>query len=923
MIKKYILPALAACFMWAGCADEFDSRIPEGLVVPTDAEKIAELAEFAPLKQYVNRDANPNFKLGGALTASEFNKKGALYHIAMTNFDEVVAGNAMKMASCVNDKGEMNFSTVSSFVAAAEEAGINVYGHTLAWHSQQANKWLASLIKDKPKPVEPGKEVEKIDYNLDCSTVTRYDWTGAPEQVVTTWNDNGAIHIYNPSPIADWWALQYWLVSGIKLVPEQTYKLKIVYKADGEANIRFKLGDWGGGATANFTTEVTDDFTEKTLTLKPTMESSGLFFQHGDFAGNIWWKSFTITHMEADKPTDVEYKEVWNVENAEFIARDANHTDTPAEVLTGAGPDGQDVIKITGKTNPEQEWDTQFFIYTPEKAWEAGAKYRFTMKYKANKAIGTDTQVHGTPGAYIHWAMLSPNPSFTTEWQEKTWEATIPNEGGGSQKSIAFNLNKNKDSDPGFVYEYYFCDIKWESVSLVEVPKVEHKVAEYVDNGDCEGTNANAFCRKENNGAFEYVITDGVGKGGSRGIQITSNAGAAEDWDTQFWIVLKEALPEGTEFNVSFDYKATAGVSTDTQAHGAPGAYQHWSCAGTVNWTTEWQTYTKTVKVDASMAGANGLGSIAFNLSKDKGQNITFFFDNIRVWREWDEQVKSTIPLTPEEKKDTLTYALTKWINGMMDATEGKVKAWDLVNEAISGGGNIDGRYELQHSEGYKAGENSWDVGGDAFYWQDFLGDVDYVVIAEKAARAAYARQENANPADLKLFINDYNLESTWDDNKKLESLIKWIEVWEAAGAKIDGIGTQMHISYYIDPTSQENQKKHITKMFELMAKSGKLCRVSEFDMGIADKQFGTALKTSEVTPEQEKAMEEYYQWIISEYLRIIPAAQQYGICQWCLTDSPADSGWRGGEPVGLWDLNWNRKYTYRGYVNGLSGNTK
>ena len=38
------------------------------------------------------------------------------------------------------------------------------------------------------------------------------------------------------------------------------------------------------------------------------------------------------------------------------------------------------------------------------------------------------------------------------------------------------------------------------------------------------------------------------------------------------------------------------------------------------------------------------------------------------------------------------------------------------------------------------------------------------------------------------------------------------------------------------------------------------------------------------------------------------------------MTDSPADSGWRGGEPVGLWDLNYNRKPTYGGFANGLAG---
>ena len=68
--------------------------------------------------------------------------------------------------------------------------------------------------------------------------------------------------------------------------------------------------------------------------------------------------------------------------------------------------------------------------------------------------------------------------------------------------------------------------------------------------------------------------------------------------------------------------------------------------------------------------------------------------------------------------------------------------------------------------------------------------------------------------------------------------------------------------------------------------------------------------------------MEQFYQWIIEKYFEIVPASQQYGITQWCLTDAEGNvgdtGGWRPGEPVGIWDSRWNRKYVYRGWVNAL-----
>ena len=282
------------------------------------------------------------------------------------------------------------------------------------------------------------------------------------------------------------------------------------------------------------------------------------------------------------------------------------------------------------------------------------------------------------------------------------------------------------------------------------------------------------------------------------------------------------------------------------------------------------------------------------------------------------------IPLTPQEKSDILTWAMNKWISGMMQATGGKVKAWDLINEAVSGGGNVNGYYALQT-------EATSEHNPQDFYWQDYFTPEMYGPIVEKAARDAYAAVEGTNPEDLKLFINDYNLESDWDDNKKVKSLVYWIGVWEKKGqelgwnTKIDGIGSQMHISYYENPQTLESKKKAIQNMLKIMAETGKLVRISEIDMGYVDKD-GKDVTTAQLEKlpieervAKEKAMAEHYKWIIEQYFKIVPVSQQYGICQWCLTDSPTDSGWRPGQPVGLWNLNYQRKPAYGGFADGLA----
>ena len=759
--------------LMASCAEEFDRNFEVGR--PDKTEKYAYLTEYKALKEYVS---DPNFHLGVGTDAADYANQGVAYVVTNANFNETVAGNAMKMGSCVDENGNMNFGTVEAYVKEATNAGISIYGHTLAWHAQQPTAWLKTLVANKVAPVDPNAgEGETIEVE---------------EEQLTNGNCEGA----------------------------------------DASNFVCRDGDGGG---------------------------------------------------------------------------DVNRIDD------GVGVDGSRGVKVHAIDNPTNPWDTQFFITTPDHIWKSGDKYKFKMKVRADKDANISVQSHDAPGNYIFYLMLNNSYSITTEWQEITYDGTISGDqaGGSGMHTIAFNLNELGEEN-----NYYFDDMSW--IAVVEQAKPSGSTIVQTDliaNGDMEGNENKNFVTKENNGPVENsTITDGVGKGGSRGIKVTAPAGAAEDWDTQFWIVLDDPLPADTKFHIEFDYKASQDASADTQAHYNPGEYQHWSCVGSPSFTTDWQTWSRDVTIDGSMAGANGMKSIAFNLSKTRDADVTYYFDNIKFIIEEEIDNTEGIPQTPEELLDTLTYAMDLWVGGMMEAckneegTEMLVKAWDVVNEAISGEDTDgDGIYDLQHGK-VKIKDLKKN---DDFFWQDYMGDLEYVRTAVKKAR-----QYGGN--DLKLFINDYNLESDWDQNKKLKSLIEWIKRWEADGVtKIDGIGSQMHISYYMNASTQESKKKAIENSFKLMAESGKLVRISELDMGLVD-EAGNDVKTADVTEEQHHAMAEFYTWIIQKYKELIPAAQQWGICQWCATDSPASSGWRANQPVGLWDQNYYRKHTYAGFADGL-----
>ena len=532
------------------------------------------LDNYLGLKEYIDYSKYPNFKLGAGTTVDEYLKRSTVYNMTNANFTETVAGNAMKMASCVDGNGNMNFNKVKNYVNTATAAGLSVYGHTLAWHSQQPKTWLLKLIADKPDP--NGETEYAVVASKDYRTSQSIGWHSDYDRYSysVSFDATNGLKIHCTKVCDNFWDVQFLAMDNLSLNVDEDYKVTITVRGTAAGKLHSKLGDWDTGA----------------------------------------------------------YKDI----------------------------------------------------------------------------------------------------EFSTEWQD---------------------------------IEVYYTTVMASNFLMLQC-------------GDFVG-----------------------------------------------------------------------------------------------------DVYIKSIKIEGA-------------------------------------QIKK-VSQTRKEMRDTLTYAMDKWIKGMMEACDGKVKAWDLVNEAISGGGDDGyGNYALQHSSKYSSSGNpdaTWDVGGDAFYWQDYMGDIEYVRRACRLAR-------KYGPEDIVLFINDYNLESDWDGNKKLKSLINWIKKWEADGVtKIDGIGTQMHISYYENSSTQANKKSAITNMFTLMAATGKWVRVSEMDMGYVDIN-GNNVPTGSMTETQHKNMANFYEWIIKEYFRIVPVNQQWGICQWCVTDSPTNSGWRANTPVGIWDLDYYRKHTYAGFVRGLNG---
>lgn len=565
-------------------------------------------------------------------------------------------------------------------------------------------------------------------------------------------------------------------------------------------------------------------------------------------------------------------------------------------------------------------WDWQMF-YNLAQALQPGVEYTLKMRVQASEATNVDfwrydgeSQTSYGPGIPVgeSWSDVTINLS-PTAFAVKTLQFNFGTFAGdlyfddlsltaaGSDDNLIANGTFDDDVLTGWEKP------GWQAFSF-SVGQVSAGPATWwsnlVSNSDIENNDVSNFDATEiGDGPKPASIgpagsgADGVG----RSIVVHSGDTPAQEWDTQFFIKVPHVFETGEAFRFSMKIRADKPAGSSSQAHQQPGQYLHYEMIGGPNFTTNWQEYTYSGIISPAQSG---MSTIALNLAVFKEAN-TYYFDDIYFEI---EESGNKIPLTDEEKADTLTWAMDKWISGMMEATSGYVTEWDVVNEPLSGGDmDGDGLYDLQSAKNVSEtdAENN-------FYWQDYLGD-NYVRTAVNLAR-------KYGPDNIKLFVNDYNLESDWDDNKKLKSLIQWIGKWEQDGVTvIDGIGTQLHISCYMNPTIQASKENHIVKMFELLAQSGKLVKVTEFDMGLVDAD-GNPVMTEDVTVEQLNAMSDFYKFIVQKYFEIIPAQQRYGITHWSPTDSPKASSWRGGEPIGLWTEKYVRKPAYAGYADGLKG---
>lgn len=531
-------------------------------------------------------------------------------------------------------------------------------------------------------------------------------------------------------------------------------------------------------------------------------------------------------------------------------------------VVEGEGLGDSAAIKLVAGSGAANPWDLQ--LATPQIPVVSGNEYEVSFFIKSDQPGKGRVSFNGLTNNYPWQDWYGTGGDYTeafettTQWQEVKF---IVSDFTGT----SFGMSLDLGYIPGVTY---YIDV--DSFTVVDLD-AETETVNLITNSDFEGGNLDGW-NGWGNGSTRAVSAEGEGYGNTGYAMVLTNPTEAQLYEAQQVFTLDQPLEQGTEYTVSFYVKANVPATIQVQLQSPDYSADY---SGGIEVGTNWQQVVRTMTPTAA-----DRNKFVF----DFGQTAaTFYIDDVVLTS--GEVATGTGPviieMSDEEKAEVIGEAMEHWITEMVTRYTDEVTAWDVVNEPMKEGGSLrDG--------------NVTDPASDDFYWQKYLGK-DYAVTAFNLAR------EHAEPSDV-LFINDYNLEASM---AKLDGLIEYVEYIESQGATVDGIGTQMHVTLN---TSREN----IVEMFQKLAATGKIIKVSELDV-----RLGTASPTAAQLAEQA----DMYQFIFDSYREYIPVAQQYGITIWNVSDNAQEHEyWLPDESPNLWDANYERKHAYKAVADGLAG---
>ena len=586
--------------------------------------------------------------------------------------------------------------------------------------------------------------------------------------------------------------------------------------------------------------------------------------------------------------------------------------DSQSDVCAEAAKDGEYGLKLVNPKDGSDYYVAQC-CQDLDGVLEVGKTY--TIRFQAKSSVAGEVLQFAAQNSKDYSGEGYHSFTIGTDWTTCEYDYTCTKE---NMNRILLNFGKVAGT-------FYIDNVEF---GIKEVDPMDNVLAG--DSYDFEGgTKGNWGAWGSNCESSEAV--EGAGYKDSYGL-VLKNKGDGNTWEAQCAYTFDAALQAGKKYIIQFYAKSSSAAGTlqfqyqNGSTYGSQGGYHDFE-VGT-DWAKFEYEFTPTpadanrILLNFGKVGATYyLDNIKFGLAKDQGSEAGAKKTIFRSRRAHTRAASKMyyVLKTAEEKQAALEGAMEAWVSGVANHLKEKnvtPYGYDVINEPIADGSNgrrgidegVFGVDEDKAPEESVADGLTLNWGDNHWYWGYYVKD--YPVKAFQLARRYL-------PAETKLFVNDYNLETS---PKKLAALIDFVkDIDQKNGTPIvDGIGTQMHVTLSCSDDEAKNAtniaalKEQVDAMFQTMAATGKLVRVTELDI---------SLNTENPSSNQYKAQSDCYRMIMESYKANVPEAQQSGITIWSLSDNEAEHEyWLKGQKPNLFDKDYKRKWAYKGFCDGIAG---
>ena len=555
------------------------------------------------------------------------------------------------------------------------------------------------------------------------------------------------------------------------------------------------------------------------------------------------------------------------------------------------GADGSAYCMFLTNPTDANNWSAQC-AYTFSNYLDINTEYTVRFKAKCASGAGTlqfqyqNSSTYGSQGGYNTF-------SISSDWT--TYECTFTPAYEDVDRLL---LNFGAVADTYYIDDFEFGTMQSDPMQNIMAG----------DDMDFEGGTKGAW------GSWGNSSESGVAEGGYNGsnyCMFLTNPTDANNWSAQCAYTFDAYLDSAQTYMIQFYAKSTSAAGTlqfqyqNGTSYGSQGGYESFTVG------EDWVLCEKEFK-----PAYDDVNRILINFG---AVGATYYIDDVKFGiKNGNKGLKATnmyyVLKTADEKREALLGAMEDWIKTISEHVVNDLGqtpyAWDVVNECIGDWQGkrrgLDGYFMDDDSEPTETVEDGLNLNWEDnhFYWGYYIGE-DYVAQAFKFARQYL-------PESVKLFINDYNLEQSAAKRTALINYIKLSE--ETYGAKIDGIGTQMHLTA---PTSDEGMtelREKVDAQFQDLAATGKLIRVTELDVA-----FSSATTNPSATQLQWQS--DTYKMVFESYKANVPEAQQSGVTIWGISDAEDEHEyWLNGDSPNIFDASYGRKEAYRGVCDGIAG---